>query len=151
MGLGFSDRIKRVGFVETEGVGERSTYGGKGLKTALGCVCSFISTLGRMGGTWCAGESEHIKNRLRSHSPVYPMKQLTQKLTKTTVYWTGGRTEQQEAEGLSMGSIKVSLSSMKTTFSLQQKEREREQGGRNLLFCCGMVMSLNQFARFLGI
>lgn len=66
-----------------------------------------------------AGESEHIKNRLRAHSPVYPMKQLTQKPTKTTVWETGGRTEQQEAEeGLSMGSIKVSLSSMKTIFSL---------------------------------
>lgn len=66
-----------------------------------------------------AGESEHIKNRLTCHSPVYPMKQLPQKLTKTTAYWTGGRTEQQEAEeGLSIGNIKVSLSSMKTIFSL---------------------------------
>lgn len=80
-----------------------------------------------------AGESEHIKNRLRCHSPVYPMKQLTQKLTKTTVYWTGGRTEQQEAEeGLSIGNIKVGLSSMKTIFFTVTKKRERKRWKNHL-------------------
>lgn len=120
---GFSDRLKRVEFMEKEDTEERYTEGGKGLSMTLSCVCSFIST---EKSRWDAGWQGRslITSRIDldvtvQFIPVKSGQDLSQKLTKTTVSWTGGRTEQQEAEeGLSMGNIKVSLSSRKTIFSL---------------------------------
>lgn len=82
-----------------------------------------------------AGEElDHIKNRLRCHSPVYPMKSgqdLSQKLTKTTDHWT----EQQEAEEeLSMGNKGQSFTHENYLFTVTK--RERETGESNHLPTC---------------